>query len=258
MANKVVICGIDTSTLPKVSNEQMIELLKKYQSGDNFAREQCIFYNMRLVLSLVQRFNIQKDSIDDVFQVGMVGLIKSIDNFNPNLGVQFSTYAVPMIIGEIRRFQRDRTSIKVTRSLRDIAYRALQAKEEIEKSSNTEASISDIASKINEKPHTVSDSLYAIMDPVSIFDNVYSDGEDSLQLFDQIKDPKSTEDNWIERTTLNDGINGLPDREKNILYLRYFVGKTQTEISDEIGISQAQVSRLEKDAIKHIKSYLVK
>ncbi len=258
MANKVVICGIDTSTLPKVSNEQMIELLKKCQSGDNFAREQCIFYNMRLVLSLVQRFNIQKDSIDDVFQVGMVGLIKSIDNFNPNLGVQFSTYAVPMIIGEIRRFQRDRTSIKVTRSLRDIAYRALQAKEEIEKSSNTEASISDIASKINEKPHTVSDSLYAIMDPVSIFDNVYSDGEDSLQLFDQIKDPKSTEDNWIERTTLNDGINGLPDREKNILYLRYFVGKTQTEISDEIGISQAQVSRLEKDAIKHIKSYLVK
>ena len=258
MANKVVICGIDTSTLPKVSNEQMIELLKKCQSGDNFAREQGIFYNMRLVLSLVQRFNIQKDSIDDVFQVGMVGLIKSIDNFNPNLGVQFSTYAVPMIIGEIRRFQRDRTSIKVTRSLRDIAYRALQAKEEIEKSSNTEASISDIASKINEKPHTVSDSLYAIMDPVSIFDNVYSDGEDSLQLFDQIKDPKSTEDNWIERTTLNDGINGLPDREKNILYLRYFVGKTQTEISDEIGISQAQVSRLEKDAIKHIKSYLVK
>lgn len=258
MSNKVVICGIDTSTLPKVSNEQMIELLKKSQGGDHSAREQCIFYNMRLVLSLVQRFNIQKSSIDDVFQVGMVGLIKSIDNFNTNLGVQFSTYAVPMIIGEIRRFQRDRTSIKVTRSLRDVAYRALQAKEELERYSDEEASIIDIANKINEKPHTVSDSLYAIMDPVSIFDNVYSDGEDSLQLFDQIKDPKSTEDNWIEKTTLTDGINILPEREKDILYLRYFVGKTQTEISDEIGISQAQVSRLEKDAIKHIKSYLVK
>ena len=258
MSNKVVICGIDTSTLPKVSNEQMIELLKKSQGGDHSAREQCIFYNMRLVLSLVQRFNIQRSSIDDVFQVGMVGLIKSIDNFNTNLGVQFSTYAVPMIIGEIRRFQRDRTSIKVTRSLRDVAYRAIQAKEELEKSSNEEASIIDIANKINEKPHIVSDSLYAIMDPVSIFDNVYSDGEDSLQLFDQIKDPKSTEDNWIEKTTLTDGINILPEREKDILYLRYFVGKTQTEISDEIGISQAQVSRLEKDAIKHIKSYLVK
>ncbi len=256
MANKVVICGIDTSTLPKVSNEQMIDLLKKCQNKDSTAREQCIFYNMRLVLSLVQRFNIQKDSIDDVFQVGMVGLIKAIDNFNPNLGVQFSTYAVPMIIGEIRRFQRDRTSIKVTRSLRDIAYRALQAKEELEKSSTTEASVVDIAKKINEKPHTVSDSLYAIMDPVSIFDNVYSDGEDSLQLFDQIKDPKSTEENWIEKTILSDGMKGLPQREKDILYLRYFAGKTQTEISNEIGISQAQVSRLEKDAIKHIKTYL--
>lgn len=256
MANKVVICGIDTSTLPKVSNEQMIDLLKKCQGKDSTAREQCIFYNMRLVLSLVQRFNIQKDSIDDVFQVGMVGLIKAIDNFNPKLGVQFSTYAVPMIIGEIRRFQRDRTSIKVTRSLRDIAYRALQAKEELEKTSTTEASVIEIANKINEQPHTVSDSLYAIMDPISIFDNVYSDGEDSLQLFDQIKDPKSNEENWIEKTILTDGMKGLPTREKDILYLRYFAGKTQTEISNEIGISQAQVSRLEKDAIKHIKSYL--
>ncbi len=256
MANKVVICGIDTSTLPKISNEQMITLLKQCQEKDSTAREQCIFYNMRLVLSLVQRFNIQKDSIDDVFQVGMVGLIKAIDNFNPNIGVQFSTYAVPMIIGEIRRFQRDRTSIKVTRSLRDIAYRALQAKEELEKTSTTEASVVEIANKINELPHTVSDSLYAIMDPISIFDNVYSDGEDSLQLFDQIKDPKSTEENWIEKTILTDGMKGLPPREKDILYLRYFAGKTQTEISNEIGISQAQVSRLEKDAIKHIKSYL--
>lgn len=258
MANKVVICGIDTSTLPKISNDEMIALLKKCQSGDKTAREQCIFYNMRLVLSLVQRFSITKDAIDDVFQVGMVGLIKSIDNFNTNLGVQFSTYAVPMIIGEIRRFQRDRTSIKVTRSLRDVAYRALQAKEELEKNSTEEASITDIANKLGEEPHTVSDSLYAIMDPISIFENVYSDGEDSLQLFDQIKDNKSSEDNWIEKTILTDGMNNLPSREKDILYLRYYVGKTQTEISDEIGISQAQVSRLEKDAIKHIKSYLTK
>lgn len=258
MANKVMICGIDTSTLPKVSNSDMIELLKQCQSGDSEAREKCIFYNMRLVLSIVQRFNLAKDVVDDVFQVGMVGLIKSIDNFNVNLGVQFSTYAVPMIIGEIRRFQRDRTSIKVTRSLRDVAYRALRAKEEIEKNSIEEASILDIAKKINEKPHTVSDSLHAIMDPISIFENVYSDGDDSLQLFDQIKDSKSTEENWIEKTILDDGINCLPERERNILHLRYYIGKTQTEISNEIGISQAQVSRLEKDAIKHIKAYLTK
>ncbi len=258
MANKVMICGIDTSTLPKISNAEMIELLKKCQSGNEEAREQCIFYNMRLVLSIVQRFNLTKDVVDDVFQVGMVGLIKSIDNFNVNLGVQFSTYAVPMIIGEIRRFMRDRTSIKVTRSLRDVAYRALKAKEEIEKNSIEEASILDIAKKIDESPHIVSDSLYAIMDPVSIFENVYSDGEDSLQLFDQIKDSKSTEENWIEKTILEDGINELPERERNILHLRYFIGKTQTEISNEIGISQAQVSRLEKDAIKHVKAYLTR
>ncbi len=256
MANKVMICGIDTSSLPKVSNAEMIELLRKCQSGDEEAREKCIFYNMRLVLSIVQRFNLTKDIVDDVFQVGMVGLIKSIDNFNVNLGVQFSTYAVPMIIGEIRRFMRDRTSIKVTRSLRDVAYRALKAKEEIEKDSIEEASILEIASRIDEPVHTVTDSLHAIMDPVSIFENVYNDGDDSLQLFDQIKDTKSTEENWIEKTILDDGINILPEREKNILQLRYFIGKTQTEISNEIGISQAQVSRLEKEAIKHIKSYL--
>ena len=258
MANKVMICGIDTSTLPKITNAEMIELLKQCHAGDDEAREQCIFYNMRLVLSIVQRFNLNKEIVDDVFQVGMVGLIKSIDNFNVNLGVQFSTYAVPMIIGEIRRFMRDRTSIKVTRSLRDVAYRALKAKEEIEKESIEEASILDIAKKINEPPHVVSDSLHAIMDPVSIFENVYSDGDDSLQLFDQIKDNKSTEENWIEKTILDDGISELPERERNILHLRYFIGKTQTEISNEIGISQAQVSRLEKDAIKHVKEYLSK
>lgn len=258
MANKVMICGIDTSSLPKISNAEMIALLRKCQSGDNDAREKCIFYNMRLVLSIVQRFNLTKDVVDDVFQVGMVGLIKSIDNFNVDLGVQFSTYAVPMIIGEIRRFMRDRTSIKVTRSLRDVAYRALKAKEEIEKNSIEEASILEIASKIDEPVHTVTDSLHAIMDPISIFENVYNDGDDSLQLFDQIKDTKSTEENWIEKTILDDGINELPEREKNILKLRYFIGKTQTEISNEIGISQAQVSRLEKEAIKHIKSYLTK
>lgn len=256
MSNKVIICGIDTNTLPKVSNKEMMEVLAKSLSGDKDAREKCIYYNMRLVLSIVQRFNLQKENVDDVFQVGMVGLIKAIDNFNINIGVQFSTYAVPMIIGEIRRFQRDRSSIKVTRSLRDIAYRALQAKEELEKNSNTEASILEIAEMINEKPHVVTDSLQSIMDPVSIFDNVYSDGDDSLQLLDQLKDNKSSEDAWVENTVLKEGIDKLNPKEKDIILLRYFIGKTQTEISDEIGISQAQVSRLEKDAIKHIKSYL--
>ena len=256
MSNKVSICGIDTSTLPKATNNEIIELIKKAHKGDKDARETCIYYNMRLVLSIVQRFPLQASAVDDVFQVGMVGLIKAIDNFDTSIGVQFSTYAVPMIIGEIKRFQRDRTSIKVSRSLRDIAYKALQAKEDIEKNSNEEATILEIAKKIDVAPHKVSNSLSAIMDPISIFENVFGEGDESLQLLDQINDKSSSEDIWIEKTVLNEGIKRLNPKEQNIVMLRYFVGKTQTEISEEIGISQAQVSRLEKEAIKHIKSYL--
>ena len=257
MANIVKICGIDTNTLPKASNQEMIECLKQIKNGDSEARERCIFYNMRLVLSIVQRFNTAKELVDDVFQVGMVGLIKAIDNFNVDLGVQFSTYAVPMIIGEIKRFKNDRTSIKISRSTRDIAYRALQAKEIIERNSSTDASIGEIAKMINEPVSAVSEALQSIMDPVSIFDTVYSDGEDSLMLLDQIKDNSASEDKWVEKSVLNSTIEKLSPKEKAILKLRYFIGKTQTEISSEIGISQAQVSRLEKTALKTIEKELV-
>ena len=257
MANIVNICGIDTNTLPRANNQQMIEVLKKIKLGDKDAREQCIFYNMRLVLSIVQRFNTPKELVDDVFQVGMVGLIKAIDNFNIDLGVQFSTYAVPMIIGEIKRFKNDRNSIKISRSIRDIAYRALNAKEALENNSSTDASIDEIAKQINEPIGTVAEALQSIMDPISIFDTVYSDGDDNLMLLDQIRDTSSSEDKWIEKTVLNTTINNLSKKEQDILRLRYFVGKTQTEISNEIGISQAQVSRLEKNALKLLENELI-
>lgn len=252
MANKVCICGIDTNTLPKTSPEHLLSLLKQTKSGNKEAREMCIYYNMRLVLSIVQRFNLSKELVDDVFQVGMVGLIKSIDNFNTELGVQFSTYAVPMIIGEIKRFQHERTSVKVSRAIREVAYEALEAKEQLEKNSDESASILDIAKVIGKKPSEVSSALYSIMDPVSIFDTVYTDGDDNLMLLDQIKDTKCTEDNLIEKSVLFDTINKLSQKEREILQLRYFTGKTQTEISSLVGISQAQVSRLEKNALKQL------
>ena len=257
MANIVKICGIDTNTLPKATNQELLDCLKQIQHGDKKAREQCIFYNMRLVLSIVQRFNTPKEMVDDMFQVGMVGLIKAIDNFNVDLGVQFSTYAVPMIIGEIKRFKNDKTSIKISRSTRDIAYRALKAKEILEKNSEKDASILEIAKLINESPKNVSEALQSIMDPVSIFDTVYSDGEDNLMLLDQIKDTSSTEDKWVENSVLNSTIEKLSKKERDILRLRYFIGKTQTEISSEIGISQAQVSRLEKNALKVLEHELI-
>ena len=257
MANIVKICGIDTNTLPRATNQEMIECLKKIKTGDKASREQCIFYNMRLVLSIVQRFNTPKEMVDDVFQVGMVGLIKAIDNFNVDLGVQFSTYAVPMIIGEIKRFKNDKTSIKISRSTRDIAYRALKAKEELEKNSINDASIGDIAKLINEPIPAVAEALQSIMDPISIFDTVYSDGEDSLMLLDQIKDNSSNEDKWVEKSVLNSTIEKLSKKEQDILRLRYFIGRTQTEISSEIGISQAQVSRLEKNALKILENELI-
>lgn len=257
MANIVKICGIDTNTLPKATNQEMLNCLKEVKAGNESARERCIFYNMRLVLSIVQRFNTSKELVDDLFQVGMVGLIKAIDNFNIGLGVQFSTYAVPMIIGEIKRFKNDKTSIKISRSTRDIAYKALKAKELLEKNSDSDASVSEIAKMINEPIASVSEALQSIMDPISIFDTVYSDGEDSLMLLDQIKDTSSSEDKWVEKSVLNTTINRLSPKEQQILKLRYFIGKTQTEISSEIGISQAQVSRLEKNALKTIEHELV-
>ena len=256
MANIVKICGIDTNTLPKATNEEMLNCLREIKHGNKDAREKCIFYNMRLVLSIVQRFNTPKEMVDDVFQVGMVGLIKAIDNFNTELGVQFSTYAVPMIIGEIKRFKNDKTSIKISRSLRDVAYRALKAKEEIERNSAIDAKVQDIAKFINEPTHIVSEALQSIMDPVSLFDTVYTDGDDNLMLLDQIKDNSFSEEKMVEKSVLNSTIENLSTKERDILKLRYFIGKTQTEISNEIGISQAQVSRLEKSALKILEKEL--
>ena len=252
MANKVIICGIDTSTLPKCNNKTLVELMNKIKQGDDSARDEFIFYNMRLVLSIVQRFSTSKDNTDDIFQVGIIGLIKSIDNFNTSLGVKFSTYAVPMIIGEIRKYLRDSTSIKVTRSTRDIAYKALQAKEKILRETNKDATVSEIATETGLTEKQISEAMNAISEPLSLYDTVFHDNGDTMLIMDQIKSP-TTDDSIIEKTVLKQALKLLGKREQQILFLRYFAGKTQVEISNEIGISQAQVSRLEKDALKEIK-----
>ena len=208
---------------------------------------------MRLVLSIVQRFNVNKNNIDDIFQVGTIGLIKAIDNFNTNLGVKFSTYAVPMIIGEIRRFLRDNSSLKITRSIRDTAYLALQAREKLLKTSTNEPTVEEISQEINLPIKTVSFALDAISEPISLYENIYSDEDAGAIVMDQIKD-KTTEDSWIEKYVLSEAIEKINPREREILFMRYYAGKTQVEISDEIGISQAQVSRLEKTAISQIRN----
>ena len=252
MANKVVICGIDTSTLPKCNNETLVELMNKIKLGDVSAREDFIIYNMRLVLSIVQRFSTNKDNADDIFQVGIIGLIKSIDNFNSDLGVKFSTYAVPMIIGEIRKFLRDSNSIKITRSTRDIAYQALQAKEKILRTSNKEPTTEEIAKETGIPEKDICDAMNAISEPLSLYDTVFHDNGDTMLIMDQIKDT-TTDDSILEKTVLKQALKTLGKREQQILFLRYYAGKTQMEISATIGISQAQVSRLEKDALKEIK-----
>lgn len=249
---KVVICGLDTSTLPKLSKQEITDLMQQLKTGDEEARQQFIIGNMRLVLCVVQRFMGRKENIDDIFQVGCIGLIKAIDNFDTTLNVRFSTYAVPMIIGEIRRFLRDNNSIRVSRSLRDTAYKALQAREMLELSSSNEPTMEEIAAAIDLPLRDVIYALDAISDPVSLFDPVYHDGGDTITLVDQLSDDKNSDENWTENVALKESIRHLAERERQILYLRYFEGKTQIEVSDEIGISQAQVSRLEKNALKTI------
>lgn len=251
MPNKVVICSVDTSRLPRATNAELVKLMQKIKSGDKEAREEFIMYNMRLVLSICGRFQTTKNNIDDVFQVGTIGLIKAMDNFNPDLGVRFSTYAVPMIIGEIRRFLRDNNPMKVTRSLRDIAYKALGARENLQKS-NVEPTLENIAKSINIPLRDVAFALDAISEPVSLYETVFNDDDGNFLVVDQLKDP-SSEDNWLEKTALMEAISSLDKRERDILNMRYFMGKTQMEISDQIGISQAQVSRLEKNALKILK-----
>ena len=252
MMQKVEICGVDTSGLPLLTAKENEELMKKLKAGDKSAREKFIVGNMRLVLSLVKRFWAKNANADDVFQAGCVGLIKAIDNFDLSVGVKFSTYAVPMIIGEIKRYLRDGNSLRVSRSIRDTAYRVLKVRESIEER-DEEATLEKIASEMQV---AVSEGVYAldaISDPVSLYDPVYNKAGDTLLLMDQLCDEKNNDEVWTERVALNEAMERLGEREKRILFLRYYEGKTQTEISEEVGISQAQVSRLEKNALNNIR-----
>ena len=256
MANKVEICGINTANLPKLTNKEMEQLMLKLKSGDEQARQEFMIGNMRLVLSVVQRFMRRKENPDDIFQVGCVGLIKAINNFDTTLNVRFSTYAVPMIIGEIRRFLRDNNSVRVSRSLRDIAYKALQAREKLSKLDYEEPSIEKIAEEIELPVNEVSFAMDATLSPVSLFEPVYHDGTDSVLVMDQIPDKKSDQEEYLEKLALKDALQKLSEREKQIVMLRYYMGKTQMEVSEEVGISQAQVSRLEKNALSNLKKQL--
>lgn len=252
MMRKVVICGVDTSGLPKLTAKENEELMRKIKAGDEVARERFIVGNMRLVLSLVKRFWLKNANSDDVFQAGCIGLIKAIDNFDLSVGVRFSTYAVPMIVGEIKRFLRDGNSLRVSRSIRDTAYRVLKTREEIE-TGDVRATIEQIAEKMQVRESEVVYALDAISDPVSLYDPVYNKSGDALLLMDQLADEKNTDEIWTEKVALGEAMEKLGDREKRILFLRYYEGKTQTEISEEVGISQAQVSRLEKNALNNIR-----
>lgn len=253
MINKVEICGVNTAKLPVLSNKEKEELFVKIKDGDNDAREKFIQGNLRLVLSVIQRFNGRGESVDDLFQVGCVGLIKAIDNFDITLNVQFSTYAVPMIIGEIRRYLRDNNPIRVSRSMRDLAYKALQAKEKLAKENQKEPTIEEISKELGIGKEEIVVSLDAIQDPLSLQEPVYNDGTESIYVMDQVKDMKNTDELWAENITIAEAMKKLNDREKTIVNKRFFDGRTQMEVADEIGISQAQVSRLEKSAIERIK-----
>ena len=253
MYDKVVICGVETSGLPKLSGKEQEELMQRLKAGDEEARERFIVGNMRLVLSLVKRFWSKKANADDVFQVGCVGLIKAIDNFDISVGVKFSTYAVPMILGEIKRYLRDGNSLRVSRSIRDTAYRVLKVRERLEVDDD-DVTYDKIAREMNIAVSEVAYALDAISDPVSLYDPVYNKAGDTLLLMDQIFDTKNNDEVWTEKAALYEAITRLGERERSILFLRYFEGKTQTEISQEVGISQAQVSRLEKSALKQIRT----
>ena len=253
MLQKVSICGVNTSGLPLLSAKEQTELMIKLKAGDGAARDKFIIGNMRLVLSLVKRFWSKNANADDVFQAGCVGLIKAIDNFDMTVGVKFSTYAVPMILGEIKRFIRDGNSLRVSRSIRDTAYRILKVREELEEKEDS-VTYDRIAEQMHIAVSEVAYALDAISDPVSLFDPVYNKAGDTLLLMDQIFDEKNNDEAWTEKAALYEAMQKLDEREKHILYLRYFEGKTQTEISGQVGISQAQVSRLEKNALKRTKA----
>ncbi len=253
---KVEICGVDTSSLPVLNNERMRQLFPLVHSGDQAAREEFIRGNLRLVLSVIQRFNNRGENVDDLFQVGCIGLIKALDNFDVSQNVRFSTYAVPMIIGEIRRYLRDNNAIRVSRSLRDIAYKALQARDRLASSLNREPTVTELANELHLNREDVVFALEAIQDPVSLFEPVYNDGGDAIYIMDQVKDEKHVDESWLEEITIKEAMRRLNEREKRILRLRFFEGRTQMEVANEIGISQAQVSRLEKNALLHMRKHV--
>lgn len=250
--NKVEICGINTSELKLLKESEKTELLKKAHAGDKQARDELIKGNLRLVLSVIQRFANRGENMDDLFQVGVIGLIKAIDNFDLSLDVRFSTYAVPMCIGEIRRYLRDDNPVRVSRSVRDTAYKAMQVKEKLINKNQREPSVEEIAKELGMKKSDVVLALEAIVEPVSLYEPVYSDGGDTIYVMDQLGDCSSDSD-WIDEISIKDELKRLDNRERNILYLRFMQGKTQMEVAKEVGISQAQVSRLEKNALKRIK-----
>lgn len=254
---KVEICGVNTAKLPLLKNSEKEELFKRILEGDKKAREDYIKGNLRLVLSIIQRFSNSNENVDDLFQIGCIGLMKAIDNFDVTQNVKFSTYAVPMIIGEIRRYLRDNNSIRVSRSLRDIAYKAIYAKEALTKKNDKEPTISEIAEEIGVSKEDIAYALDAIQNPVSLYEPVYSEGGDTLYIMDQVSDKKNKEENWLEEISLKEAMDKLSSRENNIIKLRFFQGKTQMEVADEINISQAQVSRLEKSALRNMKNYLI-
>ena len=254
--NKVEICGINTSKLPVLTNEEKEQLFQRIKQGDSKARETYIKGNLRLVLSVIKRFSNSNENADDLFQIGCIGLMKASDNFDTSLGVKFSTYAVPMIIGEIRRYLRDNNSIRVSRSLRDTAYKAIYARETYVKKNLREPTIMEIAEEIGIDKEDIVYALDAIQSPMSLFEPVYTEGGDTLYVMDQISDKKNKEENWVQDLALQDAIARLNPREKHIIELRFFEGRTQMEVAAEIGISQAQVSRLEKNALKAMRNYL--
>lgn len=254
--HKVTICGIDTSTLPRLTAARSDELLALIEKGDAAAKELFLRANMRLVLSVVGRFSASQESADDLFQAGMVGMMKALNNFDRTLGMRFSTYAVPMIIGEIRRSLRDRTGIKVPRSMRDTAYKALKAREKIVESTLKDPGLTEIAEEIGIDMRQVACALDAVSEPVSFFEPAFSDGDDGMQVLDQIADEKENADLWSEKIALTEALKQVPERELTVLKMRYFDGKTQNEISEKVGVSQAQVSRLEKSAVARLRKLL--
>lgn len=254
--NKVEICGVNTSELKVLTDEEKRDLLIRTRAGDENARQELISGNLRLVLSIIQRFTGRRENMDDLFQVGCIGLIKAVDNFNVEMDVKFSTYAVPMIIGEIRRYLRDNNAIRISRSVRDLAYRSLQAREELMAQKEHEPSVEEIAERLGEKKEAVMNAMGAIVEPISLYEPVYNDNGDSLYLMDQLADTSGGDEVWLENIVLREALASLGERERKIIQLRFFANKTQMEIAEEIGISQAQVSRLEKASLEKMRKQL--